>query len=141
MHLELTDDAKEFLIKEGCKSLDYGARPLRRAIESRVEDPLSEELLRGEFQGKDEIVVDVVWDSNHETIMSLKFEGRMALRPKNRSVSRRLDQLSQVDEGGSAESMRTLWQHQHPKPLGNERLFHANREPVMLKRNSAAGRR
>jgi ATP-dependent Clp protease ATP-binding subunit ClpC len=75
-NLWLTDDAKEFLIKEGCKSLDYGARPLRRAIESRVEDPLSEELLRGEFQGKDEIVVEVVWDSNHEKIMHLKFEGR-----------------------------------------------------------------
>ena len=77
-HLQLTDDAKEFLIKEGCRSLDYGARPLRRAIENRVEDPLSEELLRGEFQGKDEIVVDVVWDDNHEKIMRLKFEGRMA---------------------------------------------------------------
>ncbi len=76
--LRLTDDAKEFLIKEGCKSIDYGARPLRRAIEGRVEDPLSEELLRGEFQGKDEIVVDVVWDENHEKIMRLKFEGRMA---------------------------------------------------------------
>jgi ATP-dependent Clp protease ATP-binding subunit ClpC len=76
-HLRLTDDAKEFLIKEGCKSLDYGARPLRRAIESRVEDPLSEELLRGEFQGKDEIVVDVVWDSNHEKILHLKFEGHV----------------------------------------------------------------
>ncbi|MHB0956407.1 MAG: ATP-dependent Clp protease ATP-binding subunit [Pirellulaceae bacterium] len=75
-HLRLTDDAKEFLIKEGCKSLDYGARPLRRAIESRVEDPLSEELLRGEFQGKDEIVVEAVWDSNHEKIVHLKFEGR-----------------------------------------------------------------
>lgn len=75
--LRLTDDAKEFLIKEGCKSLDYGARPLRRAIESRVEDPLSEELLRGEFQGKDEIVVDVQWDANHEKILSLKFEGHV----------------------------------------------------------------
>ncbi|MCU0959042.1 MAG: ATP-dependent Clp protease ATP-binding subunit [Pirellulaceae bacterium] len=75
--LRLTDDAKEFLIKEGCKSIDYGARPLRRAIENRVEDPLSEELLRGEFQGKDEIVVDVVWDENHEKILYLKFEGRM----------------------------------------------------------------
>ncbi len=77
-NLRLTDDAKEFLIKEGCKSIDYGARPLRRAIESRVEDPLSEELLRGEFQGKDEILVDAVWDSNHEKITRLKFEGRMA---------------------------------------------------------------
>ncbi|HCK70777.1 MAG TPA: NDP-hexose 4-ketoreductase, partial [Planctomycetaceae bacterium] len=45
--LDLTDDAKQFLIKQGSNT-DYGARPLRRAIESRIEDPLSEELLKGE---------------------------------------------------------------------------------------------
>ena len=55
--LELTDDAKSFLIKKG-SNLDYGARPLRRAIENFVEDPLSEELLKGEFKGMDLIVVD-----------------------------------------------------------------------------------
>ncbi len=74
LQLELTDDAKEFLIKEGCKSLDYGARPLRRAIENRIEDPLSEELLKGEFTGKDRIVVEAVWDENHEKIMRLEFQ-------------------------------------------------------------------
>ena len=41
-------------IKKG-SNLDFGARPLRRAIENFVEDPLSEELLKGEFQGKDTI--------------------------------------------------------------------------------------
>ena len=61
LQLELTDDAKDFMIKEGCKNLDYGARPLRRVIENRVEDPLSEELLKGEFIGKDRIVVEAVW--------------------------------------------------------------------------------
>jgi len=55
--LVLTDDAKEFLIKKG-SNLDYGARPLRRAIENFVEDPLSEELLKGEFQGTNLITVD-----------------------------------------------------------------------------------
>jgi ATP-dependent Clp protease ATP-binding subunit ClpC len=64
--LTLTDDAKEFLIKKGA-NLDYGARPLRRAIENFVEDPLSEELLRGEFQGKDKIVVDAVKDDEGKT--------------------------------------------------------------------------
>jgi ATP-dependent Clp protease ATP-binding subunit ClpC len=54
--LELSDEAKEFLIRRGT-DLDYGARPLRRAIEQRIEDPLSEELLRGAFEGKDTIVV------------------------------------------------------------------------------------
>ncbi len=56
--LTLSDEAKEFLIKKG-SNLDFGARPLRRAIENFVEDPLSEELLKGEFQGKDKIMVSV----------------------------------------------------------------------------------
>jgi ATP-dependent Clp protease ATP-binding subunit ClpC len=54
--LVLTDEAKEFLIEKGT-SLDYGARPLRRAIEHYLEDPLSEDLLRGGFAGKDTITV------------------------------------------------------------------------------------
>src|SRR6185436_6059852 len=58
LKLELTDSAKEFLIKKGSNT-DFGARPLRRAIENFVEDPLSEELLKGEFQGKDTVTVDV----------------------------------------------------------------------------------
>ena len=37
----------------------FGARPLRRAIQDRVEDKLSEELLRGKFQFGDTVVVDV----------------------------------------------------------------------------------
>ncbi|HEX3869063.1 MAG TPA: ATP-dependent Clp protease ATP-binding subunit, partial [Pirellulales bacterium] len=58
LQLILTDEAKKFLIKKGSNT-DFGARPLRRAIENFVEDPLSEELLKGEFQGKDTITVDV----------------------------------------------------------------------------------
>ena len=56
--LDLTDEAKAFLVKKGSNT-DYGARPLRRAIESFIEDPLAEELLKGEFAGKDTIRVEV----------------------------------------------------------------------------------
>ncbi len=101
--LVLTDDAKDFLIKEGCKSLDYGARPLRRAIESRVEDPLSEELLRGEFQGMDEIVVDVVWDSNHEKITQLKFKGRATPEPGEPVGATATDSTEEKDDSSSSE--------------------------------------
>ncbi len=58
LDLVLSDEAKKFLIKKG-SNLDLGARPLRRAIESFVEDPLSEEILKGEFQGKDTITIQV----------------------------------------------------------------------------------
>ena len=71
--LVLDDDAKEFLIKKGT-NLDYGARPLRRALESYVEDPLSEELLQGRFEGKNRIMVGV--ERNDAGKMKhLKFEG------------------------------------------------------------------
>jgi ATP-dependent Clp protease ATP-binding subunit ClpC len=56
--LLLSDEAKTFLVKKGSNT-DFGARPLRRAIENFVEDPLSEELLKGEFTGKDTITVDI----------------------------------------------------------------------------------
>jgi len=58
MKLVLTEEAKKFLIKRG-SNLDFGARPLRRALENFVEDPLAEELLRGEFAGKDTITIEV----------------------------------------------------------------------------------
>lgn len=58
LKLVLTDEAKKWIIKKGSDT-DFGARPLRRSIEQFVEDPLSEELLKGEFQGKDTITVKV----------------------------------------------------------------------------------
>jgi len=49
MALTLDQSAKDFLIDKGYNP-DFGARPLRRAIEQYVEDPLSEAILRDEFQ-------------------------------------------------------------------------------------------
>jgi len=54
--LTMTDQAKEFLIDTGC-DLDFGARPLRRAVERHIEDHLSEEILRGEVEAGDEVKV------------------------------------------------------------------------------------
>src|SRR4051794_6476663 len=73
LKLELTDSAKEFLIKKGSIT-DFGARPLRRAVENFVEDPLSEELLKGEFQGKDTITVDTIKDDEDKP-RRLDFKG------------------------------------------------------------------
>jgi ATP-dependent Clp protease ATP-binding subunit ClpC len=48
MELAVDQSAKDFLIEKGYNP-DFGARPLRRAIEQHVEDPLSEAILREEF--------------------------------------------------------------------------------------------
>lgn len=58
LYMLLTDEAKKWLVKRG-SNLDYGARPLRRAIESCIEDPLSEELLKGEFEGKEVVNIEI----------------------------------------------------------------------------------
>ncbi|GJM18577.1 MAG: ATP-dependent Clp protease ATP-binding protein [Phycisphaeraceae bacterium] len=56
IHIGLDDKAREFLIDKGYNP-DYGARPLRRAIGSYIEDPLSEMLLSGELHGKNFIQI------------------------------------------------------------------------------------
>jgi len=56
--VELTKKAKAWLVKEGYDPV-FGARPLRRAIERYVENPLSTKLLRGEFSPGDTISVDL----------------------------------------------------------------------------------
>lgn len=56
--LILTDNAKAFLVDKGYDK-SYGARPLKRTIQKYIEDPLSEELLRGSFRDNDEVLVDL----------------------------------------------------------------------------------
>ena len=64
MKLELTAEAREFLIDKGT-NLDFGARPLRRAVERQLEDPMSEFILRGEFKGKNLVQVTVTGEELH----------------------------------------------------------------------------
>jgi len=52
----LTDEAKEFICDKGWEP-EYGARPLKRALRKYLEDPLSEEILRGQYAGDCELVI------------------------------------------------------------------------------------
>jgi len=72
LELMLTDEAKDYLIAKGYNP-DYGARPLRRAIENMIENPLSEEILRGSFSGKNIIVVEVEGEGEGDS-RRLKFQ-------------------------------------------------------------------
>ncbi len=72
--LELTADAKFFLADKGYDPT-LGARPLRRAIQRMVEDPLSERLLHKEFRAGEIVVVDVEDDPD-----STRGEKRLAFR-------------------------------------------------------------
>ena len=56
INLEVTEDVKELLAVEGFDE-NFGARPLRRAIQKRVEDQISEELLKGSIHHGDSVLV------------------------------------------------------------------------------------
>jgi len=71
--LELDEKAKDLLIEWGTDD-KFGARPLRRAIENKIEDPLSEAILRGEYEGKNHIFVSAGQNEHGEDILT--FEGR-----------------------------------------------------------------
>lgn len=58
MSINLTPEASRFVAKEGT-DLSFGARPLRRAIQRLIEDPLSEQLLEGRWSSGSVIDVDV----------------------------------------------------------------------------------
>jgi ATP-dependent Clp protease ATP-binding subunit ClpC len=56
IHLELTAEAQEFLLQKGFDQA-MGARPLRRAVQRYLEDPLAEDILRGDFVGSEKVSV------------------------------------------------------------------------------------
>ena len=55
--VEFTDEAVSLISKEGFDPV-YGARPLRRAIQSKIEDLLAEKIIEGEIASGDSIKVD-----------------------------------------------------------------------------------
>ena len=86
--MEVTPEAKEFLIDKGYDP-EFGARPLRRAIERYVEDPLSENILRGEFKDKNGIKVEL--KDEH-----LNFEGFSAPKKKSEEGQDEIAEVSQT---------------------------------------------
>src|SRR5687767_13676910 len=68
--VKLTPAATDFLVEHGYDQT-YGARPLKRAIQRYIEDPLSEKILTGEFTRGDEIEVDVAPGKDKLTFRAL----------------------------------------------------------------------
>jgi ATP-dependent Clp protease ATP-binding subunit ClpC len=67
LRISLAPEVVDWIIEVTCKDRSYGARPLRRAIQRYVEDPLSEELIRGHLRGGE---IEVYMDA-----------GQLAYRP------------------------------------------------------------
>ncbi|MYA14660.1 MAG: NDP-hexose 4-ketoreductase, partial [Acidimicrobiaceae bacterium] len=87
MGLELTDAAKDHLASTGYDPT-LGARPLRRAIQRLVEDPLSERLLHKEFRAGEIVIVDVEPDPLNEGQLVVVFRAIEGFEPPEPELER-----------------------------------------------------
>ncbi len=71
----VADEAKTFLAKKGFDPV-YGARPLRRAIQSMIEDKLAEQMLEGKIKPGDEVLVELEEDQLKFTVKKEALIGR-----------------------------------------------------------------
>ena len=71
--IQLTENAKEFIAEKGFDP-NFGARPLNRAIQKYLEDPIAEEILKGELKEGDTLEVDFVKDAEEVAVKVIKAE-------------------------------------------------------------------
>jgi ATP-dependent Clp protease ATP-binding subunit ClpC len=90
MGLELTDAAKDHLAAKGYDPT-MGARPLRRALQRLVEDPLSEKLLYKEFRAGEIIIVDVEPDPESDNELVIVFRAIEGFEPPEPELEDALD--------------------------------------------------
>lgn len=89
MEMSLTTRAKNLILKNGY-SIEYGARPLRREIQTSIEGPLSEKILQGIFTEGDKIIVDTK-------------SGEFIIK---KAISRRTRELEATDTSSEKRSLR-----------------------------------
>lgn len=75
MTLDIASEARDFLIEKGYDT-DYGARPMRRAVERYLEDPLAEAILRGDLKNGDAVEVILKKDAEELSFKSKKGKKR-----------------------------------------------------------------
>jgi ATPases with chaperone activity, ATP-binding subunit len=72
LQVQMTEEARRWIVERTCSDRTYGARPLRRALQKHVEDPLSEALIGGSFS--EASVVEVYLDGDSLSYRPLELE-------------------------------------------------------------------
>ncbi len=85
IELLMEDNVKDFIIQKGFQP-EYGARPLRRAVERYIEDPLAEEILKGDLKDVKQMRVTL---DNQKLLFFPEFEKEVPPAPKKKAAPRR----------------------------------------------------
>ncbi len=97
MTLQISDDVYGFLAKEGFDEV-YGARPLRRAILRLIEDPLSEAILRRDYQEGDTIAVTLKEDE-------IVFQKTTQIKAQKSTINKEKNSKSVAKKKGTGDSV------------------------------------
>ncbi len=113
MSIELTPAALDLIVRRGTDRA-MGARPLRRAIQTLIEDPLSEELLAGEWREGDIVLADAVapaeGEKGEERLVFSHTTGEIPAPRKHGALGEGFDRAprsARLGQGGSPRSSRT----------------------------------
>ncbi|HEV7683889.1 MAG TPA: ATP-dependent Clp protease ATP-binding subunit, partial [Pyrinomonadaceae bacterium] len=72
LEVKLTDEAKKWIVDKTCADRSYGARPLRRALQKYVEDPLSEAMIQGQLVNAS--LIEMFLDGNELSYRTIGIE-------------------------------------------------------------------
>ena len=100
MSLVVEDSAKDVIAKEGYQP-EYGARPLRRAIQTLLEDSLAEEMLRGEYKAG-----DVITAYAEESKIKFRKSGKVESKDGDNGSSSESDKESSKSASAKAEESK-----------------------------------
>jgi ATP-dependent Clp protease ATP-binding subunit ClpA len=87
LYIQLSDEARDWLAETGYDP-DFGARPLRRALQKNLESPLSIKLLNGEFKAGDTVLVKTLEDGEGLSFSKVEriSDSDLPLRPAEETV-------------------------------------------------------
>jgi ATP-dependent Clp protease ATP-binding subunit ClpC len=97
MTINLSEKARNFIAEEGT-DVTFGARPLRRAIQRILEDPISEQVLEGKWKTGDVIEAEY----NGEEVVFSKGKGKIPAPRKRQSLAREAELVTPLFGGGAA---------------------------------------
>ena len=69
--IKISDAAKDYIVEKGYDA-NYGARPLKRAIQKYLEDPMAEEIIKSSLSEGDEIEVDYIKEKDEIVVSAHK---------------------------------------------------------------------
>jgi ATP-dependent Clp protease ATP-binding subunit ClpC len=73
--IKITEAAKDFIVDKGY-DVQYGARPLKRAIQKYLEDPMAEEIIQSNLSEGDQIEIDYDAEKKEITVKTIKPKGK-----------------------------------------------------------------